>query len=450
MNGYREQDVLETQLGRIRGKCSEGVREFLGIPYAKAERFSYAEPIDRWEGTLEAVRFGPACPQYRQWFPHLDVPQRLFYYREFREGLEFAYGEDCLNLNIYMPEQASDCPVLLFFYGGGFNSGCSAEEPFRGYGLARRGIVSVFANYRVGMLGYLTHRELRDETGRDGNFGLDDQLMALKWVKRHIADFGGDPERITVMGQSAGAISVQYLCLNQENRGLFRRAAMMSGAGLFPRFALPRRAEETHAYWEAFQAEAGCRSLAELRKADLAELYAVLERFKARRKDNTYNTMPVVDGKLIPDGIDTLIRDPLPVDYWIGFTSCDLYAPLMALIGSRFGRRNGAYLYYFDLEAPGDRNLAFHSADLRYVFERLETSWRPYGERDREAAEQMASYLAGFIRTGDPNADGLPEWEASGRGQPKVLCIRPGATAMGRPDYAKMIRNMLTKGEPKA
>ena len=310
--------------------------------------------------------------------------------------------------------------------------------------------MAVFANYRVGPLGYLAHEEIQKEYGRDGNFGLDDQLTALRWVKKHIAAFGGDPENITLMGQSAGAISIQYLCINEANRGLFKRAVMMSGAGLFPRFALPKPAAETHAYWKAFQETAGCLSLAELRTMDLSALFAAHERFKQSRKDNIYNTMPVVDGALIPDAIDKLIEHPLKLDYLIGFTSNDMYAPVMAHIGKRFGRANSAYLYYFDREAPGDKNGAFHSSDLRYVFERLETSWRPYGERDCEISCQMADYLAAFIKTGDPNTAGLPAWTPADSGHKKVMCFREKTTEMGRPDFLKMTLNMLTKGDPKA
>ena len=440
----------ESISGSIRGRVSDGVQEYLGIPYAKAARFAYAEPIAPWEGTLDALEFGPGCPQYRIWFPNLESPERRFYLREFREGINFTYDEDrCLNLNIYAPEHAENCPVVLFLHGGGFNSGCNQEEPFRGYGLAKRGIVSVFANYRTGILGYLTHPEIQKEFGRDGNFGLDDQLTALRWVRDNIAAFGGDPSKITLMGQSAGAIAIQYICLDEDNDSLFSRALMMSGAGLFPRFSLPRRPEQTHEYWEAFQKEVGCSSLKDLREMDLAALFAAHDRFKKGRKDNTYNTMPVVDGLLIRDGIDKLIAHPLKKDYMIGFTSGDMYAPIMAHIGTRFGRDNGAYLYYFDREAPGDHNGAFHSSDLRYVFERLDTSWRPFEDRDREIAAQMADYIAAFIRSGDPNTEGLPHWVPADKSHGRAMCFTKKKTAMGRPDYFKMTKHMLTKGDPK-
>ncbi len=441
---------LRTSGGELRGLETPRCRAFLGVPYARAERFAYAQPAGTWEGVLDATAFGPSCPQNRAVHEHLEHPTRRFYKHEYREGIAFSYSEDCLNLNIYTPLKADRCPVVLFFYGGGFDSGSNAEGPFDGSGLAARGIVAVLANYRVGPLGYLTHREILARFGRDGNFGLDDQLAALRWVREHIADFGGDPDNITVAGQSAGAISVQYLCLNHANAGLFRRAVMMSGGGMFPRFALPRPAEATHAYWEQFRALAGCDSFDALREAPLERLFDATEKIRSLRKDNIFNTMPVVDGVLIPGPVDRLIRDPLPLDYMLGYTNTDMYGPVMAFIGNRYGRQTGAFLYYFDLDAPGDRNGAFHSADLRYLFETLDGSWRPYGARDREASAQLAAYVANFARTGDPNGDGLPRWERAGKAVPaSVLRIGAGGTSMGRTPYAALLRNFIARGDPK-
>ncbi len=445
-----EEIILKALCGSVRGRLADGVREFLGIPYAKTVRFAYAEPVDAWEETLDGTRFGAACPQYRQYFPQLENPERRFYQKEFRDGLDFVYDEEnCLNLNIYAPEHAEKCPVILYFHGGGFNSGCNAEEPFRGYGFAKRGTVSVFANYRTGILGYLTHEEIQKKYGRDGNFGLDDQLTAIRWVKRHIADFGGDSDNITLMGQSAGAISIQYLCLNHGLDGLFRRVIMMSGGGMFPRFALPRAAENTHAYWLELMQLAGCESFDDLRKLDIKALLTAEREMKLKRKDAVYHTMPVVDGALIKAPVDRMIGDPLKIGYMIGFTNNDMYALIMAHIGTKFGRANGAYLYYFDLDAPGDHNAAFHSADLRYMFGRLDTSWRPFGERDREASAQMMDYTANFAKTGDPNGEGLPLWKPAGKASGAALCIGPKETKMGCPNYFRMTKNMLTLGNPK-
>ena len=419
---------LKTACGAVRGNEREDCLEFLGVPYAKAERFAYAKSVEHWDGELDATAFGPACPQNRGWHEHMEDPTFRFYKREFREG-------------------SRNCPVVLFFHGGGFESGINSESPFDGAALATRGIVTAFANYRLGPLGYLTHEEIQKRFGRDGNFGLDDQLTAIRWVKKHIGDFGGDGENITLLGQSAGAISIQYLCLNHANKGLFQRAAMMSGAGLFPRFALPRKAEDTHAYWEEFLSDAGCKSFDELKKAPLDAIFDAVETIRARRKDSTYNTMPVVDGLLIPEPVDRMMRDPMKLDYLIGFTNTDLFAPVMAWIGMDFAQKNNGFVYFFDLDSPGDDSRAFHSCDLRYIFGTLSNGWRPYGERDYAVSAQMTDYLANFARFGDPNGAGLPRWERDGW---KALRFTKYRTKMSYVNYIKLAANFLKKGDPKA
>lgn len=443
--------LLQTGCGTLRGLENERCRRFLGVPYARAERFAYAALTERWDGVLDATKYGPSCPQYRAWHPHMEQPMRRFYFKEFRKGLDFTYSEDCLNLNLYVPKQAENAPVILFFHGGGFDSGLNWEGAFDGTALAERGVITIFANYRLGVLGYLTHAEVKAQYGREGNYGLDDQLCAIRWVRAHIRDFGGDPDNITIMGQSAGAISVQYLCLNPAHAGLFRRAVMMSGAGLFPKFSLPRLPEQTRPYWEQFMQLAKCESFEQLRQLPLDDLFDAVEEIRTLRKDAVYNTMPVVDGVLLPDRVDRLIDHPIRVDTMIGYTNTDMYAPIMAWIGNRYGRHNRAYVYYFDLDAPGDDNRAFHSCDLRYVFGTLKLSWRPYGKRDYEASGELLDYLANFARSGDPNGAGLPRWKAAGPGLGTgVLHIAPEGTRMGHVRYAKLAKNFLQKGDPKA
>lgn len=446
----RKQIRVETAMGTVTGYEAEGCAQFLGIPYAKAERFRYAKPVTSFEDGFDAAEFGNTCPSFRQYYPHLENPERLFYYREFREGQTFTYDEDCLNLNIFAPLKRTGCPVAVFIHGGGFNSGGNSEEPFRGYELAKRGILTVFINYRVGILGYLTHEDIEKEYGRDGNFGLDDQRIALLWVKEHIADFGGDPNNITLFGQSAGAMSIQYLCLDENNKGLFQRVYMISGAGLFPEFASPRKAETTREYWLELMEYAGCSSLEELRTLDIRSLSEAVEHMKLTRKDTLYNTMPVIDGLMIKAPVKELIKKPLPIGYMISYTNNDMYAPLMARIGNEFGRKNNAYICFFDVDAPGDANGAFHSCDLRYLFGRLAQSWRPYTQKDYEISDMMMDYFAAYAKTGNPNAAQGPYWQPCHDGKARVLCIRKDTVSMGRVPFARLSSNMIRKGSPKA
>lgn len=444
-----EKIIYKTSIGTFIGNKYDNAYEFLGIPYAKANRFEYCERIDEY-GEFDATEVGNSCPQFRGYHPHLDNPERLFYYKEFRDGIEFKYAEDCLNLNIYTPINASNCPVILFFHGGGFNSGSKDEDPFKGFKLVDKNTIVVFANYRVGILGYFSHEEIEKKYHRNGNFGLDDQLNAIKWVNEHIQEFGGDKNNITIAGQSAGAMSVQYLCLNHDNKGLFNRALMMSGAGLFPKISLPKKAKDTYEYWSELMELAGCKTFEEFKNADLRIMHDAYDEIKNRRKDNINNMMPVVDNYLIKDDVDKLIHNPLKIDYMLGYTSNDMFAPMLASIAHKYGKANNAYVYYFDIDQPGDNNGAFHSSDLRYVFGTLENSWRPYRQRDKEISNEMIDYLSNFAKNGDPNGNNLPLWKKMNEDNNEVLCFKLNETKMGHPSYFKLTKNFLTKGDPKA
>jgi len=450
--------TLETKCGTINGIEKENCYAFLGIPYAKAPRFQYAQPLTQWTSPLDATHFGSACPQLRTYYLHLEHPKRAFFHREFREGLTFNYDEACLNLNIFTPKTkgtdlnstktagTAPYPVIIYIHGGGFDSGCNSESPFNGEGFAKRGVITVFINYRVGVLGYLSDPEIKAQTGRNGNFGLDDQLTAIKWVKNNIEAFGGNPENITLMGQSAGAISIQYLCCNPANKGLFQNAVMMSGGGKFPEFSLPRIPENTYEYWNAFKQAAGVSSFEELKNLPLQKLFDTLESFRPTRKDNTYNTMPVVDGNLIPDSISKLIKNPLKINYMLGYTNCDMYAPLMGIINHKYSKKNHAYLYYFDVDAKGDNSKAFHSSDLHFMFNTLSKSWRPFTQEDFKISELMEDYVAIFAKTGNPNdyQNPLPIWKNNG----KALHLRQnGKIKMTKLHFFKLLHNMLTGGK---
>ncbi len=403
--------TFNTDLGTIKYNERENSNEFLGLRYGKAERFKYVTPIDSYEGEYDATYNKDCCTQKRCFYEHLEIPERAFYHKEFREGVDFTYSEDCFFLNIWTPKKEGKYPVMIFIHGGGFDSGSIPETAFDGDSLAKRGIVVCLIQYRVGPFGYVTNETLEKENGRDGNFGLDDQFESIKWVKRHISSFYGDENNITLVGQSAGAMSIQYLCLYQDSAGLFNRAIMMSGAGLWPAFTLPRPCESTRGYWNEVMEIAGCNDISEFRKLDAKRIFDALEIIKTKRKDYTFHNMPVIDHYYLTDSVIKLIKKPLNIDYMVGVTNNDMFTVILASMAKKYRRQVNGYLYFFDCDAKGDNNLAFHSADLRYLFGTLNKSWRPYNEDDYKLSEIMMDYFTEFIKKGDPNKEGLPLWE---------------------------------------
>ncbi len=436
---------VQTALGLIKGLEKENCYAFLGVPYAKADRFAYAEEIDSLGEEFDATHFGNACIQKRCYYAHLEIPERMFYHKEFREGLEFNYSEDCLNLNIFAPKEEGKYPVIIYIHGGGFDSGANSESGFDGEALAKLGIVTVFIQYRVGVFGYFVHEDVSKQYGHEGNYGLDDQVTAIKWVKKHIQDFGGDPNNITVMGQSAGAMCIQCMLLSPKCKGLFEKAIMMSGAGKFPSMGTPKPVEERREYWLDVMQECGCATLEEFRTVEPKKIFDALEKVKARRKDNMISTMTMVDHYYLEKSEEELFKGEVDVPTIVGFTNNDMYTLILALMALSYAKKNNTYLYYFDVDAKGDANKAFHSCDIRYAFGTLDSSWRPYDEEDRKISSMLIAYFANFAKTGNPNGGCLPLWEKK---HGKALCIRPRNTKMGRPNKWKLLRNTFL-GDPK-
>ena len=430
-----------------------GVAAYKGIRYATAGRWEYPTPVTRWEGTYQATAYGAACYQPRSFYDEAQVPEKAFYYNEFRRGEHYDYSEDCLFLNIWTPADAgpdAKLPVLFYIHGGGFTGGCGHEKHFDGPAWPTKGVVAVTINYRLGPLGFACLPELSAEAGHTGNYGLYDQLCALQWVHDNIAAFGGDPGRVTLMGQSAGAMSVQQLCLSPLTRGLAAGAVMSSGGGVGEEFAATP-APDHYAFWQAVMRRAGCADLAEFRALAPQALFAAWQQEKAA-DGGRMRTAPVIDGRLIPrEGMAAARRgDQLPIPYLMGSTSEDIVPPIVHRMAKGWCRlqadqgRPAAYAWFFDRRLPGDGNGAWHSSDLWYWFGTLDHCWRPMTAKDRLLSEQMVQYLTNFARTGDPNGGGLPRWEAVRKGQSKVLRLGEGETRMGGVNIAKLTHTMLT------
>ena len=430
-----------------------GVAAYKGIRYATAGRWEYPTPVTRWEGTYQATAYGAACYQPRSFYDEAQVPEKAFYYNEFRRGEHYDYSEDCLFLNIWTPADAGPdarLPVLFYIHGGGFTGGCGHEKHFDGPAWPTKGVVAVTVNYRLGPLGFACLPELSAEAGHTGNYGLYDQLCALQWVHDNIAAFGGDPDRVTLMGQSAGAMSVQQLCLSPLTRGLAAGAVMSSGGGVGEEFAATP-APDHYAFWQAVMRRAGCADLAEFRALAPQALFAAWQQEKAA-DGGKMRTAPVIDGRLIPrEGMAAARRgDQLPIPYLMGSTSEDIVPPIVHRMAKGWCRlqadqgRPAAYAWFFDRRLPGDGSGAWHSSDLWYWFGTLDHCWRPMTAKDRLLSEQMVQYLTNFARTGDPNGGGLPRWEAVRKGQSRVLRLGEGETRMGGVNIAKLTHTMLT------
>ena len=435
--------IISTPCGQIRGVPGRvpGTVAYKGIRYATAGRWEYPKEATHWEGIYDASCYGSCSYQPRSFYNEEENLKKVFYYNEFRKGESYTYSEDCLFLNIFTPEEKGEKrPVLVYIHGGGFTGGCGHEKHFDGPVWPQEGIVGVTINYRLGPMGFLCLPQLQEEAGHTGNYGLYDQMTALQWVKHNIASFGGDPENVTIMGQSAGAMSVQMLCNSPLTEGLFQKAIMSSGCGLSNKMA--STAEKNGLFWQAVMERCGCATLEEFRAVTPEKLFEVWQEARKEVKGGGAAAFPVRCGTFL---LDEPAKKDIPC--MAGSTSHDMAPPILQGLAKSFckAQEKPSYTWYFSRMLPGDDCGAWHSSDLWYWFGTLENCWRPMEEKDRELSSQMVRYLCNFVRSGDPNkAAQLPTWIASGKGQNRVLILGDKDTHMGRPSMLKMVHTMLT------
>ncbi len=424
--------LVKTMLGLIEGVQEDNCIVYKGIPYAKPPignlRFAAPKPIDAFEGTYKADHFGNRAPQL-VW----DTPDNI-YKREFYNDSIFAttINEDCLYLNIWVPdkENTKKLPVAFYIHGGGFLGGTGHEVEFRTNAYAERDVILVTINYRVGLLGFFSHPWLHEEDRAScGNYGILDQIAALDWVRDNIEVFGGDPDNITIFGQSAGAMSVQTLLCSSYAKDKFSKAIMQSGAGypnvvqhdisLEESFALGIRAVEL----------LGVTSVEELRKLSMESILDAQGKIimEALKSGKGLPYAPVINGYFLEDGYDNLIKSGKTHDVptILGSTRHDITVTKeeienrisrlqescvgWSLINEKLGRKS-SYIYYFTRDLPGDKNGAFHSSELWYMFGTLKNCWRPMTEGDYALSKKMLDYWSNFMKKGDPNSEGLPVW----------------------------------------
>ena len=438
-------DIIKTPCGEIRGTAGRvpGTIAYKGIRYATAGRWEYPKQVTSWDGVYDATQYGHCSYQPRAFYDEELNEKKYFYYNEFRKGETYTYSEDCLFLNIFTPEdvkEGDNLPVLVYIHGGGFTGGCGHEKHFDGPVWPNKGVIGVTINYRLGPMGFLCLPELAEEAGFTGNYGLYDQMVAISWVKDNIAAFGGNAENITIMGQSAGAASVQMQAQSPLTDGLFQKAVMSSGCGLGGMMSC--KLETSMAFWQEVMKRAGCENLTQFRALPAQKLFDVWQTAKKEVKGGAAATFPVVDGRFAVAG--TSAKN---IPYMAGSTSHDMAPPILQSMTKKWisAREKPSYTWFFDRMLPGDNCGAWHSADLWYWFGTQENCWRPMEDKDRQLSDQMIDYLCNFAKTGDPNkAAQLPTWIASGKGQNRVLCLGEKPTHMAKPGMLKLVYTMLT------
>jgi len=424
--------------GILEGISGEHCTIFLGVPYAQPPvgslRFRAPQPPRTWSGVRSAKQFAG-----RAW----QMVQSGFYLKEFFSNPDYLpeMTEDCLFLNIWTPAKRADekLPVAFWVHGGAFINGFGSEMEFDGEAFAKRGVILVTINYRLGAFGFLAAPEISTENGGIvGNQGILDQIAALKWVKENIGAFGGDPERVTIFGQSAGSLSCQTLTSSPLTPGLFSGVILQSGGGyndLLKRDVLPAEAYLTG---QKFCQICGVTTLAELRALPAEKVMGAALKMFETMEGFKLPFGPVMDGHVLAAGFNASIEQGLlhDVPYLAGSTSHDLGrspdAPLqpgtdsfnkscvdLSLWLEKLGRQP-AHVYYFSQIPQGDDAGAFHSSELWYLFGTLGRSWRPKSAGDYALAEAMTDYWTNFMKTGDPNGSGLPGWRACSAGDPYV------------------------------
>lgn len=445
--------------GEIAGARVGRVQSYLGVPFAAPPvgelRWRAPQAVVPWTGIRQARSFSPACSQTVDWVPN-------------------PKSEDCLYLNVWTPEKAAKLPVIVWIHGGGYFGGTGAQAGNDGTNLAKRGAVVVTVNYRLGVFGFFSHPELTAESPdrASGNQGILDQIAALRWVRDNIAAFGGDPERVTIMGESAGGISVALLVASPLAEGLFQRAVSESGND-----GLPMNGDENHLFdtkasaeakGQAFGQAVGAPRLAELRKMSVKDLqkpawsprtfvdgHLLREDLTTIYRNRRHNDVPLMVGWNAEEGRDlapeilatsefTAARHHALVEKLLGYapsarllaaypgaTDAQAKASIDQLTTDWWGWRmvhwaelqakygkSKPYVYFFAHHPTEPRSRcgygcgAGHGAEIQYLFDNLDGQSRHWSKADRQLATRLADTLVNFARTGSPNGKGLAVWPA--------------------------------------
>lgn len=459
-------DVVHTAKGDLEGTASADskIRIFKGVPYAappvKDLRWKAPQPVEAWTGARKAVEFGARCMQ-----------GNIYSDMIFRDN---GPDENCLYLNVWTPATSADArlPVMVWVYGGGFAAGAGSEPRQDGESLARKGVVVVNFNYRLGIFGFFSHADLAKESGHNasGNYGLLDQVAALEWVRKNIGAFGGDSGNLTIFGESAGSFSVSALMASPLSRDLFQRAIGESGAFFGKTLGAKSLSDSEKADAKFAQSAFGTDSLKALREKSADDL------LQAALKDrDVIRFAPNIDGYFLPaaalsiyssgkqahvpllagwnadeGSYHAIFKDQKPTaenfiawarkqygnkaDEFLRFypaaTDEEAKQSAEAVMGDQFigystwkwinmqlkTGRSPVYRYRFEDAPPGatdehgESRGAYHSAEIEFVFNVLPSKNLPWRPEDRKLSDEMSTYWTNFAKKGDPNGEGLGKW----------------------------------------
>jgi para-nitrobenzyl esterase len=476
-------DPVKVEGGLLRGTVEDGLRIYRGIPYAAPPlgdlRWRAPQPAAKWKGIRAADKYSRACMQTNAAIANLPAPSEDCLYLNVWTPAQSAHAK---------------LPVLVWIHGGGFVAGTPAEQLYHGEWLAKKGVVVVSIGYRLGVFGFLAHPELSAENDRhvSGNYGLLDMIAGLQWVQRDISAFGGDPMRVTIQGESAGSAAVSMLCGSPLTKGLFRAAIAESGASFGPvrndaTFGEMQPLASAEKSGQGLLASAGVSSIAEMRKVPAEKVQGMSPRQMglAPRPNvdgwvivgdqyklyeaGKYNDVPVLVGynsdegatfpgpksqeayvQSVRDRYQDLADEILAV-YPGGETPDEKRTARNLMRDSSFGwntlvwarlqtetGKSKVFTYYFDekAEIPAGTDPAGygarHASELPYVFRQLTEHGRPAPTpKDEALSEMMRTYWTNFVKTGDPNGAGLPNWPSYSRANPLTLHIQAGDTKPG-------------------
>jgi len=474
-------DKIKVEGGEITGIVNGGgdIHIFKGVPFAAppvgALRWQEPQPVAPWTGVKACDKLGPSPMQakpkpFSMWTSEFLIPEE-------------PISEDCLYLNVWTGANSNKekRPVLVWIYGGGFSSGGSGCPIYDGEAMAKKGIIFVSINYRVGLFGFFAHPELTKESGHNtsGNYGLMDQIAALRWVQKNIAAFGGDPSNVTIAGQSAGSMSVNCLVASPLAKNLFNKAIGESGANFSNSNSSLQKAEEDG---QKLAQSLNATSLADLRGITADEIMKKTQAFRG----------PIIDGYVLPEPIVNIFKEgkenkvalltgwnqdegfmfgpPKKADefkkeanekygadaatflkYYPAGTDAEAAASQVNLSRDMiFGAQNYAwaniqasqglstYVYRFTRKVPATGEYvkygAFHTGEVPYAYDNLKFVNRPWEPVDHELARIMSSYFANFIKNGNPNGKDLPVWDAYDTTDKKVMILSEKPASKTIPD----------------